>query len=251
MYTLLLVDDEYPELEGLQYTVDWKGLGFDLQMATTSATEAMDFLTRQKVAVMVSDISMPVMSGLELFSRAKEFNPSIKALFISGHAEFSYAKRALEENAYGYILKPVDDDELIQKLKQLKRELDENLGDLASIPSEDKKHDESLLIRDIKRIVEEEIEQGVYLKELAVRLGFTANHIGHVFFQETGEHFSTYLTRKRLDKSKILLKNPSLKIYEVADRLGYKTISHFNRVFKRKFGITPGEYRDSFLKKNN
>lgn len=244
------MDDEYPELEGLQYTIQWKALGFDLRLATTSPSEAMDLLMREKIDVMVSDISMPVMSGLDLFSRAKEFNPQIRAVFISGHAEFSYAKRALEENAFAYILKPVDDDELNQKLMQLKRELDEIGGADPDASRINPNPDEGLLVRDIKRIIEEEIEQGIYLKELAIRLGFTANHLGFVFLQETGEHFSAYLTRKRLEQSKVLLKNPSLKIYEVADRLGYKTISHFNRVFKRKFGITPGEYRDSFHKTN-
>ncbi len=252
MYQVLLVDDEAPDLEGLQTLVPWESFGMQAQWASNSAAKALEIIQREAVDLLVSDIRMPGMSGLDLFSRGKEYKPDLLAVFISGHADFSYAKRAIRENAAAYILKPVDDAELSEILKSVVLKLDKlsakngvlSTEDGEAKPAEARGH-ERLIIRDVKRAVEEELEQGVSLKELAARFGVTPNHLGFVFHQETGKFFSDYLTLHRLERAKVMLKDSQLKIYEVADKLGYKNISHFNRVFKDRYGLTPREYRDA------
>lgn len=267
MYRALLVDDETPDLEGLKTLVPWEEYGLEAAWATTSPVEALAVLERESVDLLVSDIRMPRMSGLDLFSRGKEFLPDLMAVFISGYADFSYAKRALEESATAYILKPVDDSELSAVLRQVVRKLEAlraetpseiGLGEgqspvaLGDSPRDDAGSGagrDRLIVRDVKRVLEEELERGVSLKELAARFGVTPNHLGHVFHEVTGDYFSDYLNRRRMEQAKIFLKDPQLKIYEVAYRLGYKTISHFNRVFKDRYGVTPGEFRDALPQK--
>jgi len=67
--------------------------------------------------------------------------------------------------------------------------------------------------------------------------------LGRIFRDETGENFSDFVIRKRLEKAQELLGNPKLKIYEVADLVGYKQLTYFSRQFREAFGMTPGDFR--------
>ncbi|KAA8997186.1 response regulator [Paenibacillus spiritus] len=99
------------------------------------------------------------------------------------------------------------------------------------------------LIDAIIAYVEENIEKKITLKEVAGHFDFTPNYLGYLFKEETGEHFSDFLNERRLKRVCELLGDPSLKIYEIADRMGYKNIIYFNRQFKQHLDMTPGEYR--------
>lgn len=99
------------------------------------------------------------------------------------------------------------------------------------------------LIEEIMTYVEENLEQKLTLKEVASRFDFTPNYLGFVFKEETSEHFSEYLNAQRVKRTCQLLDDPTLKIYEIAERMGYKNIIYFNRQFKQALGMTPGEYR--------
>ncbi|WP_431088780.1 response regulator [Paenibacillus sp. 8b26] len=99
------------------------------------------------------------------------------------------------------------------------------------------------LIEEIMRYVENNLEKKITLKEVAAHLDFTANYLGQLFKEETGTHFSDYLTGLKTDRVCELLKDPTKKIYEIADQMGYKNIIYFNRKFKQAMGMTPGEYR--------
>ncbi|WP_373229333.1 response regulator [Cohnella sp.] len=123
MYKVLLVDDEMLDLEGLERLIPWESLGMHVVSAVNSGFEALDYLQSNPVDVLVSDIKMPIMSGLELAGRALELIPRLKMVFISGYEDFQYAKKAIQLNAAGYILKPVDDHEVIRVLTEVKNEL--------------------------------------------------------------------------------------------------------------------------------
>ncbi|MNI95508.1 HTH-type transcriptional regulator YesS [compost metagenome] len=78
---------------------------------------------------------------------------------------------------------------------------------------------------------------------MAAHFDFTPNYLGYLFKEETGTHFSDFLNERRLARVCQLLADPGLKIYEVAERMGYKNIIYFNRQFKQAMNMTPGEYR--------
>lgn len=123
MYKVLLVDDEMLDLEGLERLIPWNSLEMQVVSAVNSGFEALEYLQSNPVDVLVSDIKMPIMSGLELAGRALELNPKLKTVFISGYEDFQYAKKAIQLNVSGYILKPVDDDEVIRVLTDVRNEL--------------------------------------------------------------------------------------------------------------------------------
>ncbi|MBD2868010.1 response regulator [Paenibacillus arenilitoris] len=99
------------------------------------------------------------------------------------------------------------------------------------------------LVGEIVNYVDEKLEHRVTLKEVAARFAFTPNYLGHLFKEETGTLFSDFLNERRMNRVCELLADPTLKIYEIAERVGYKNIIYFNRQFKQSTGMTPGEYR--------
>ncbi|MFC5653669.1 helix-turn-helix domain-containing protein [Paenibacillus solisilvae] len=102
------------------------------------------------------------------------------------------------------------------------------------------------IIDSILAFVDIRLESKITLKQVAERFGFSPNYLGQLFKEETGGHFSDYVIRARMRKACELLLEPGLKIYEIADRMGYKNILYFNRQFKQLVGQTPGDYRKAY-----
>jgi two-component system, response regulator YesN len=128
MYKVVLVDDEELELTGIHRLVPWKDLHMEVMAACPDGFSALQYLEDNEADVLVSDIRMPIMSGLELASKAQKLHPNMKLLFVSGYEDFQYAKQALSMQASGYILKPVNDNELIGALQSVRAALDGEKG---------------------------------------------------------------------------------------------------------------------------
>lgn len=127
MYNVLLVDDEELDLEGMKQFIPWSELGMEVKGSVNNALSACEVLDQQAIDILVSDVNMPYMSGLELARIALQRKPNIRIIFVSGFQEFSYVQQALSLKAYNYVLKPMDDNELIASLMKVKRDLDEEL----------------------------------------------------------------------------------------------------------------------------
>lgn len=117
MYKVLLAEDEQLDLEGLLRFIPWEELEMEVAAAVNSGFAALEVIGRESIDVLVTDIRMPNMSGLELARQAIALRPELKVVFVSGYADFQYAKQAIDMNACSYVLKPVDDDELAQALR--------------------------------------------------------------------------------------------------------------------------------------
>jgi len=129
MYSVVIVDDEQYDLEGLVQFIPWSELNMNIVGGFCDAFSAFEYIKDNKIDILVTDINMPIMSGLELAEKAIQLYPKLKLVFVTGHEDFQFAKRALAMQASSYVLKPVDDDELIdvlykvgEELKQLEQE---------------------------------------------------------------------------------------------------------------------------------
>lgn len=116
LYTLLIVDDEASVVEGLAHTIPWQTIGIDEVRKAYSAFEALEILQTQPVDIMISDITMPRMNGLELIEITRSRWKKIKTILLSGYAEFAYAKEAITLGTYEYLLKPVSDEVVLEKV---------------------------------------------------------------------------------------------------------------------------------------
>lgn len=125
MYKVLLADDERLDLEGMRTFIPWDDLGMEVVAGVMNGFDACKVLAAEKVDILVTDVRMPNMTGLELARRALEMSKDIKIIFVSGYQDFSYVKQALSLNAVNYVLKPMDDQELIDSLIKVRDDLNQ------------------------------------------------------------------------------------------------------------------------------
>lgn len=126
MYNVMLVDDDYPVIELLSEAIDWERLGLRLMGCYENGASAWEHSEKELPDILITDIGMPKMDGLELSARVKERKPSARIVILSCHDEFSYARQAMRLNVQEYLLKEtLVPEELASLLQQLKESLDE------------------------------------------------------------------------------------------------------------------------------
>lgn len=130
MFQLLLVDDEASVVDSLADTLPWHEIGIGSVFKAYSGTEALEILKTNSIDIMMTDIRMPGMNGLELLALVRRSWKKIKCILLSGHAEFAYAQQAIAHDTYEYLLKPISDEEVLLKVgsavEALQKERDEN-----------------------------------------------------------------------------------------------------------------------------
>lgn len=134
MFKAALVDDENYDLIGMRELIPWNELDIDIAYMGNKPLAALQYIQNHEIDILITDIKMPVMSGLELARMSLQRHPALKVVFVSGYEDFEYAKQALHLKADGYILKPVDDDEIMKTLQGVVAELVEKsaLDDMSS-----------------------------------------------------------------------------------------------------------------------
>lgn len=124
LYTVLLVDDEPEIREGIIQKIDWEQYGFEIIGSAENGRDALEIAEQQQPDVVMTDIMMPFMDGLQLGETLMRKIPSVKLIFFSGADDFEYVQRALQLKAVEYVLKPIDATEFSQTLMKLKEILD-------------------------------------------------------------------------------------------------------------------------------
>lgn len=124
MYKVLLVDDEKYILEGLSSLIDWGAMGLEIVGMAKGGRKALELLATTKVDVLITDISMPGMNGLELIRKARQDDDQLKVIILSGYNEFDYLKEGMSLGIENYLLKPVNVSELTQTLSTLMDKLE-------------------------------------------------------------------------------------------------------------------------------
>ncbi|HJA68064.1 two-component system response regulator [Lachnoclostridium sp. An169] len=123
MLKVLLVDDEPFILQGMEKLVNWEKEGFEIAAAVSDGAEALSYFENNRVDLILADINMPVMDGLELLKRVRssERNSSVQFVILSGYADFGYAQEAIQYSCTDYILKPVEKEKLLQVLRKIRK----------------------------------------------------------------------------------------------------------------------------------
>lgn len=119
MYKLMFVDDEKLILDGLKYILDWNSMDIEIVHEAKNGKDALEKFKEDPVDIVITDINMPIMSGLTLINEIKKINKDVSFIVLSGYDEFSYAQQAITLGVENYILKPIDDMELEETIKKI------------------------------------------------------------------------------------------------------------------------------------
>lgn len=245
LYKVLLVDDEERIRKGMRKLLEEVIGGLKVVAEAGDGKQALELMFSCQVDIIFTDIRMPEMSGIEMIRRIRQQFPQIPILVLSGYDEYEYMRQALKNNVTDYILKPVDRVELAQTINKLRETLESKnvaVQSLKENESEDK--EKRRIIRHVEEIIGENLQQDISLQSIAQEVKYSYTHLSALFKNETGQTFSEYLIRTRINKAKQLLQETNLKIYEVGSLCGYPNAKYFMSVFKDTTGVTPSEYRD-------
>lgn len=250
MYKLMVVDDELESRSTLCNCFPWNDVGFEIVMQAENGLKALEFFENNPVDVVLCDIRMPIMTGIEMAVKLRSQNPNLHIIFMSGYRDFEYAHKAISLGVTGYIVKPASYKELMSLFSELKKSLDQSrqaavdksprisagsLSESANI--QDK------IVDTVKKYVDEHFREAI-LEEAANLVHMSPNYLGQIFRNKTGQNFSDYLMKVRMEKSAGLLQDITLKTYEVSECVGYSNSKNFTRAFKSYFGKTPREFRN-------
>ncbi|CAI6079673.1 response regulator [Cohnella sp. JJ-181] len=123
MYKVLIVDDEYYFRQALKISLPWTELGFQIAGEAKNGAEALELMPELKPDVVLVDMNMPIMNGIEFIQKAKQCDQRTKFMVLSGHSEFVYARQAVHLGVFDYVLKPIDEGELRSSLMDMKEQI--------------------------------------------------------------------------------------------------------------------------------
>lgn len=245
---ILIVDDEPRSRQGLKRRLD----AWNEQLATIhtagTAFEALEFMQEHMVDLLITDIRMPEMTGLELIEKTKELNQEPVFIVISAYSEFEYAQRALKMGVVNYLLKPVKKEAFIEAVsaalearekKDRYEMVEKAMEDPALQPIEDLPEP----LQEAAQFIEEHLGEKFSLKDVAAHVHLNPSYFSVLFKEQMGVTFSEFLTRKRLQQAKRILLTSDLPVGEIAEKTGYQTAKYFIQIFKEYEGKTPSKYR--------
>jgi YesN/AraC family two-component response regulator len=238
---IVIVDDEPKIRNGLQKLLtsheSWNVTG-----VFEDAKTALQFLHIHKADIMITDIKMPEISGLELIEDIRKKNNKMSIIILSGYGSFSYAQKAIELGVVRYLTKPTDPKELVAVIEaieeKLVQELDDEWDSLKSKVS-------NLIVLNAIQYVERNYKNKIALRSMSEELFITPNYLCELFKKHTGKNLSQYISEYRAHKAKKYLTQLEYKVSEVADLVGFGDAKYFSSTFKKLYGITPLEYRNN------
>ncbi len=249
---VLIVDDECIIRDGIAVLVDWSKYGYEIFAKAGNGNEAVKILKENKIDLVLTDIKMPEMDGLELSKYIFEnISKDIKIVIVSGFYDFEYAKQAIKFNVCDYILKPINKEELIDFAENFASNFFEgdniNLEELSTITQNKEDLSSPKATKSLLKSVEEEIRRSymtnLTLKDLGEKFFINSVYLGQIFKKEYGITFKEYLNNHRIDVATEILVSTDSKIYEIAEQVGYLNTDYFINTFVKRKGKTPHQYR--------
>lgn len=245
MYKVMLAEDEEQIRAGLKKTIEGVIGGFQVIAEAANGKEALEAAKRVNPDIVVTDIRMPEMNGLDMIRRLRGDFPNLFVIIVSGYGDFEYAKQAIKYQVTEYLLKPVNRVELAEVLQRIRASLDDTRqSELAGDESAEETGESRHVIRKVKDIVLQSLDQDISLHRVAEQVNLTHHYLSMLFKTTTGQNYSDFVTESRMRRSRQLLKETNLKIHEIAQLTGYVSAKHFMNVFKQKVGSTPSDYRN-------
>lgn len=337
MYKVLILDED----RGARYMLKrfpWSRYGFEISEEAAGGREALAKLASESVDLVVTDVRMPDMDGMDFLAAVHEQEVRPCLILLSSYNDFEYAQQGIGFGVFDYITKPFSEAAFGQTLQRAGIYLQKNGGEAAGSalhksPSEageisrqakilenlllagdpqflprcaafaEKCREEGFLLqlterlqaafderfpwvrcieaerldgksvqqesfvkraaalfgllekyellqeksllRDICRLVWQDIEANLSLHLIASKLGISTDYAGRIFRHKTGMHFVAFVTRMKMERGKVLLSRGHSKNYEISERLGYSNPDYFRQLFKAHTGMTPTEYRNA------
>ncbi len=241
MIRIMIIDDEAPARIAIMKLGHWADYGITEFYEESSGEAALKTMRNVNPQIIFVDMQMPGLSGIDFLNIAAKDYPNAKFIVCSGYDYFSYAKAALQCGVLDYLLKPIARDELNSAIDKAVHAL----GDIAAQPADpsDTKLTPDEVVRLIHRDIDEHYGDPLKVSRYAEQYFFTKEYLSRLFHQRYGQSIQEYVLQVRMTHARQLLLDPSLKIQEVAERVGYHDNNYFSKAFRAYYGASPKDLR--------
>lgn len=260
MYKVAIIDDEPLIVEGLSRTIAWEKWNCQVAGTASDGREGMELIREKRPDIVITDICMPKMDGLKMIAGLKSEFSKMQLIILTGYREFEYARQAIELGVARFLLKPSKMNELEEAIAAVTARLDlmdlpiaareevyEQVDETGTVSEAEDENGEanSFIVKNALEYIRENSREKLRLSDVADQVYVSQWHLSKLLNKHTGKTFSDILNGARMDQSKELLKDPSLRICDVAEQVGFQDLAHFSRVFKKMEGMSAGEYRNT------
>lgn len=272
MYKVVIIDDEPIIVEGLGKSVDWNQFGCVVAGMAGSGEEGLRLIREVRPDIIFTDIRMPCMDGLTMIAAIRSEFPGTQIAILTGYRDFDYAQRAIRLGVTRFLLKPSKMNEIREALSVMTERLkergekgtdspeewgSERKGEAPQEPVEEEDEKDrtakeegaenaagSFLVKNAVSYIEEHCSDKLKLSDVADQVYVSQWHLSKLLNRYLGQNFSEILNGIRIEKAKEMLKDPALRIGDIAEKVGFSDMAHFSRVFKKVVGISANEYRN-------
>jgi len=220
---------------------------FECAGTAADGEEAVELVERHLPDLLITDIKMPVLGGLELVERIRRTNPELRILIVSGFSEFEYARQGIELGVDDYILKPIDLEKLREVLRRVRIRLDASAGtEDAEFGLDRIGARETELAKSVEVYLQENYRRPYSLERLASTFGCKPAYLLRLYRKVTGRTPTQDLIHLRIEKAKrLLVGHPHIEIKQVSAAVGYDDALYFSRLFKKETGLNPSAFKES------
>lgn len=253
---LLVADDESFIRRGI-VSLDWGALGISKVLEAANGLEAKALLEKEAVDIVVSDIRMPGLNGLDIAEYIYKSSWDTKVILLTGFSDFEYAKQAIKSQVFEYLLKPVVPEELFKAVKAAMDQLSQQkyeariVGEYEAKTGSFKTTEQILhsfrhldaQALDILKYMAGNFEKDLSLTALSRIYHLSPVYLSRYIKKETGYSFVDILTCIRLLNALAHLRDGSERVQIICERTGFKDQRYFSQIFRRLIGCRPVEYR--------
>ncbi|MDF2856535.1 MAG: hypothetical protein K0Q87_2386 [Neobacillus sp.] len=248
----MITEDEPLVREGLKQYFNWEELGVGSILEAENGRKGVQIALCEKPDLVITDIRMPEMDGLEMIEQLREDLPNTAFIILTGFNDFSYAQKAIHlGGVHDYLLKPLQYKESLTTISTCieKIKLRKDLPPKISPKEKFNQHEgiavskDILLFRQIESFIKENIEQDLTLHSVAEHFFYNPSYLSRLFKTKLSKNYLTFVSEIRVSYAQECLKQPQLSITDVSKMCGYQSYKHFVKVFKSISSMTPTEYR--------
>ena len=245
MLKVLVVEDEELIRKGIVLAIDWASLDCVVVGQAANGEEGLEQAEKCHPGLIITDLKMPKMDGLEMIAQLRARGNDAFVIILTAYDSFAYAQQALRLGAVDFLLKPFHDGDLENAVMQLQNKLSQRRKPPEVRLQEIRSGAKTRYVQEAMDYIGKNCGSSeLSVSQVAYALGLSEGHLSHCFKKETGYTVMGWLTRYRMKKAVELLSDHRNKVYEVAEKVGYKDIAYFSNTFKKIAGVAPSEIQE-------